>query len=148
MERTHGGRTLLAAFCGVAALFWLVTIAGQLRFARIDGLASDLAQDSAPSVRHLASARSMLGDLGRLVLDAESKPTTTGDLATAMRKADADMRRELDEYRALPLSAEERPLWASVNDKCSAVSHTISLMLDASDPAAQKTIATKLRPSI
>ncbi|MCO5168883.1 MAG: sensor histidine kinase [Planctomycetes bacterium] len=104
------------AFAGVTLTFLLATGISQVWALSIEPRSTNIATNSAPSIRHLTGAAAELRHvqalLAALVLQADERPPheLLGELEAARRRLDEDVHA----YQALPALQEERALWPPV----------------------------------
>lgn len=102
---------LLLITIGAIAAFFAATLYANSTASKIDSMAGDIAENADPSIRYLASARTMLHEIGADL----TASVLDGDAGTGLRRdIDADEQRmhaDLDAYAALPFFPTERGRW-------------------------------------
>lgn len=125
-------RSIPMAFAGVTVTFLLATGISQFWALSIEPRSTNIATNSAPSIRHLTGAAAELRHiqalLNALVLRADERPPPEllGELEAARGRLDEDV----EAYKTLPALREERALWAPVERDLTQLEGAIDAVAD------------------
>jgi signal transduction histidine kinase len=136
------------AFALVVACFLVETIVSQLVAGTIDGAATRIVTDYAPSAVALASARAELHRMQDLVSDYVDAGGTAGDRAR-VGSAMAELDQTIDSYLKLPFVPGERELWGRVAgdmiDVRAMTARTLDAVARGDTTAARRLVRQDLR---
>jgi signal transduction histidine kinase len=116
LQRWTTTRAVLLAFVAVVVSFLASNAYTEVQAAKIDAAAMSIAENAAPSVKHLAATRAEIRGLQALVGDYVNDavlghPGDPGRIAEAR----AELSRDIEAYLMLPVYSDERELWQKVS---------------------------------
>jgi signal transduction histidine kinase len=127
-------RFLIGAFAGIALTFFAANAVTQHAMGRIDTASDDLAFNSAPSIQHLAAARTAVRHTEFLLGTA----VTLGDakVRAAVQPALAQLNSEASAYLRLPTFRGEKEFWRELNGSIAAFDGVVQRTLAQLDAGA------------
>jgi signal transduction histidine kinase len=141
----HPGGWLISTILVVALVFLGATAYQTATAARIDHMASDIADNADPSIRHLSAARTELHAIDDAVTAGFLDHVPARALRRSVAAHEERMRSELDAYAALPFFPTEFTLWAGKRDDIARAETEVASVierLEAGDAEGARTIRT------
>ena len=138
---------------GVVVTSFLASIvyAGHIASA-IDGMAYDIGENAAPSVRYLSAARTQLFTMVGALSGAFVDPTRIGSLRATIEQAHARLHQKLDAYVELPFFPGEHDGYQStrdaVDDAERAVQHVVDRLEQGDLIGAQSVRDAEMAPAV